>query len=87
MYLLTDDDDIQRFRTYNLPLDTATQATLEWMATMWNDPVFQMLTQRYYQQLKDPETRIEHYDDIFRDNGDVQYSQFPEDWKFIVPGN
>jgi hypothetical protein len=56
------------------------------MAKMWNDPVFQALSERYYQQAKDPETRIEHYDDIFRDRDDVQYGQFPEDWKFSVPG-
>jgi len=79
-------DNFQRFRTYNLPLDTASQDALAWMAKMWNDPVFLALSERYYQQAKDPETRIEHYDDIFRDRDDVQYGQFPEDWKFSVPG-
>ncbi|KAJ5618902.1 glutathione S transferase [Penicillium lagena] len=75
-----------RFRTYNLPLDTASQDALAWMAKMWNDPVFRALGERYYQQAKDPESRVEHYDDIFRNRGDVQYSQFPEDWRFSVPG-
>jgi hypothetical protein len=56
------------------------------MAKMWNDPVFKGLTHRYYEQAKDPETRIEHYDDIFRGRDDIHYDQFPEDWTFSVPG-
>ncbi|KAJ5833838.1 glutathione S transferase [Penicillium riverlandense] len=75
-----------RFRTYNIPLETASQDALAWMAKMWNDPVFQALGERYYQQAKDPETRVAHYDDIFRNRSDVQYSQFPEDWRFSVSG-
>lgn len=59
---------------------------MAWMAKMWNDPVFKRLTHRYYEQAKDPETRIEHYDDIFRGRDDIQYGQFPEDWTFSVPG-
>ncbi|KAH8704152.1 putative glutathione S transferase [Talaromyces proteolyticus] len=73
-----------RFRTYNLPLETASDDALAWMGTMWNDPVFRGLGQRYFQQAQDPETRIEHYDDIFRGRDDVQYGHFPEDWKFEV---
>lgn len=75
-----------RFRTYNLPLDTASSDALAWMAKMWNDPVFKGLAHGYYKQANDPETRIEHYDDIFRDRDDVEYCQFPEDWTFSVPG-
>ncbi|KAJ5152218.1 glutathione S transferase [Penicillium capsulatum] len=74
-----------RFRSYNLPLGTASPDALAWMAQMWNDPVFQTLARRYYAQAQDPETRIEHYDDIFRERDDVQYGVFPEDWRF-VPG-
>lgn len=78
---------LQRFRTYNLPLETASPDALEWMANMWRDPVFHALGKKYYQQAQDPETRTEQYDDIFRDRNDVQYGQFPEDWEFSIPGN
>ncbi|KAJ5758477.1 glutathione S transferase [Penicillium odoratum] len=71
-----------RFRTYGLPLTSATQDALAWMATMWNDPAFRSLTAKYYLQAKDPETRIEHYDDIYRGSEDIHYDQFPEDWTF-----
>lgn len=53
---------------------------------MWKDPAFQTLARRYYQQAQDPETRIEHFDDVFRERDDVEYGVFPEDWCF-VPGN
>ncbi|PCH06026.1 Hypothetical protein PENO1_019640 [Penicillium occitanis (nom. inval.)] len=76
---------LTRFRTYNLPLDGASADVLHWMAKIWNDPVFKGLAHRYHEQAKDPETRIEHYDDIFRGQDDIQYSQFPEDWKFPYP--
>ncbi|KAB8069301.1 hypothetical protein BDV29DRAFT_161565 [Aspergillus leporis] len=75
-----------RFRSYNLPLGTASLEALAWMNTMWNDPVMQRLAHNYYRQAELPETRIEHYENIFRDRDDVQYGQFPEDWKFSVPG-
>ncbi|KAJ5557081.1 glutathione S transferase [Penicillium frequentans] len=71
-----------RFRTYGLPLDTASPDALAWMATMWNDPVFKALGAKYYQQAEDPETLIAHYDDIYRGRDDVQYSMFPQDWEF-----
>jgi hypothetical protein len=75
----------QRFRTYNLPLEGASADVLHWMAKIWNDPVFKGLAHRYHEQAKDPETRIEHYDDVFRGQDDIQYGQFPEDWKFSYP--
>lgn len=77
---------LQRFRSYGLPLETATPDALAWMATMWNDPVFRDLGKAYHQQAQDPETCIDKYDDIFRDRHDVQYDQFPEAWEFSVPG-
>jgi hypothetical protein len=52
---------------------------------MWNDPVFRSLGEKYYRQAKDPESRIEHYDDIYRGKGDIDYDQFPENWSFSVP--
>lgn len=74
----------QRFRTYSLPLDTASPAALAWMETMWNNPTMQRLAHNYYRQAEIPETRIAHYDDIFHDRDDVQYSTFPEGWTFSV---
>lgn len=53
---------------------------------MWNDPVFRALGDRYHAQAADPETCIAHYDDIFHDRDDVQYSLFPRDWTFSVTG-
>ncbi|KAJ5921432.1 glutathione S transferase [Penicillium verhagenii] len=71
-----------RFRTYGLPLTSASEDALAWMGTMWNDPAFQSLSTKYYVQLKDPETRIEQYDDVYQGQADIQYGHFPEDWKF-----
>lgn len=75
-----------RFRSYSLPLNTASTDALAWMSTMWNDPVFKGLARRYFEQAKDPETRIAHYDDIFHGQEDIQYSQFPEEWILGVAG-
>ncbi|KAE8312472.1 hypothetical protein BDV41DRAFT_588955 [Aspergillus transmontanensis] len=73
-----------RFRTYNLPLDTASPEALAWMETMWNNPTMQRLAHHYYRQAERPETRIAHYDDIFHDREDIQYGTFSEDWTFSV---
>ncbi|THC97526.1 hypothetical protein EYZ11_003006 [Aspergillus tanneri] len=75
-----------RFRTYNLPLDTATPEALAWMETMWNDPIMKRLAHNYYRQAELPESRLPHYDDIFHGMDDIQYGTFPESWKFSVPG-
>jgi hypothetical protein len=56
------------------------------MEKMWCDPVFRALGDRYYGQAKDPESQIEHYDDIFRGREDIQYSLFPQEWTFSVTG-
>ncbi|OJJ45191.1 hypothetical protein ASPZODRAFT_99037 [Penicilliopsis zonata CBS 506.65] len=71
-----------RFRSYGFPMETASADVLAWMAKMWSDSAFQRLAQGYYEQAKDPESRIAHYDDIFQGRGDIQYGQFPEDWTF-----
>jgi hypothetical protein len=73
---------LQRFRTYGLSLEGAGPDALDWMAKMWSDPVFKTLGNRYFRQAEDPETCIAHYDDIFQDRPDVQYSLFPQDWVF-----
>ncbi|KAF7590970.1 hypothetical protein BBP40_002164 [Aspergillus hancockii] len=74
-----------RFRSYNLPLDTASPEALAWMETMWNDPAIVRLGHNYYRQAELPQSRIEHYENIFRDRDDIQYGRFPEDWKFTIP--
>ncbi|CRG87677.1 hypothetical protein PISL3812_04697 [Talaromyces islandicus] len=76
-----------RFRTYNLPLDSATPDVLKWMATMWNDPSIKKIVGDYYRQAERPETRIERYEDIFSDRDDIQSGTIPEDWKFSEPGS
>ncbi|GES66219.1 pyridoxine [Aspergillus terreus] len=65
-----------RFRTYDLPLDTAGDDALAWMATMWNDPAMRRLSSSYYRQAERPESRIAHYDDIFRGHEDIQLTTF-----------
>ncbi|KKK17249.1 putative glutathione S transferase [Aspergillus rambellii] len=72
-----------RFRTYNLPLDTATPEALKWMETMWNNPSMRKIIHRYYQQVERPETRIEKYEDMFRGQDDISYTTIPEDWTFL----
>ncbi|KAL2785399.1 hypothetical protein BJX66DRAFT_315006 [Aspergillus keveii] len=71
-----------RIRTYDLPLNGASMDALMWIETMWNDPSIRKLIHNYYTQAKDPKTRIEHYDDIFRGRDDIQFGTFPEDWTF-----
>ncbi|KAJ5082895.1 glutathione S transferase [Penicillium argentinense] len=75
-----------RFRTYNLPLDTASKDALTWMAKMWNDPVFRGLGDKYFEQANDPDTAMPHYDNIFPEQDDIQRDQFPQDWTFSVSG-
>lgn len=80
-------DGRQRFRTYNLPLETATPDALKWMETMWNDPAIKKIVGSYYRQAARPETRVERYEDIFGDRKDIHASVIPEDWKFTIPEN
>ncbi|XXG95710.1 hypothetical protein Hte_001980 [Hypoxylon texense] len=68
-----------RFRSYQLPLTGITEDGLKWMAKMWNDPAIKAEVDGYFAQAQDPLSRIEHYENIFRDNPDVQYSQFSRD--------
>ncbi|KAH6716969.1 glutamine amidotransferase subunit pdxT [Leptodontidium sp. 2 PMI_412] len=71
-----------RFRTYNLPLTTASPGALAWMKTMWSDPTLLKLSKDYFSQAENPKTAIAHYDDIFKGNPGIQYGRFEEDWKF-----
>ncbi|KAJ5823256.1 hypothetical protein N7447_005596 [Penicillium robsamsonii] len=75
-----------RFRSYGVPLDGAGPDVLAWIAKMWSDPVFKALADGYYAQAEDPQSRVAHYDDIFRDRDDVQYGLFPKDWTFSISG-
>ncbi|KAI1406777.1 hypothetical protein F5Y13DRAFT_176394 [Hypoxylon sp. FL1857] len=73
-----------RFRSYELPLTGISEDGLKWMARMWNDPVMKNQAQEYFRQAQNPLTIVEKYENIFKDNPDVQYSQFTEDWTFDI---
>ncbi|KAI0836358.1 hypothetical protein F5Y06DRAFT_273992 [Hypoxylon sp. FL0890] len=73
-----------RFRSYELPLTGISEDGLRWMAKMWNDPVMKQQARRYFEQAKDPLTVVEPYENIFKDNSDVQYCQFTENWTFDI---
>ncbi|KAM5449245.1 hypothetical protein MaudCBS49596_005071 [Microsporum audouinii] len=73
-----------RFRTYNLPLTSATPEALQWMKHMWSHPKIKEIVHGFYLQKERPETTIPRYDDIFEGNPDVHFGWFPEDWEFSV---
>jgi hypothetical protein len=52
------------------------------METMWNDPVMQAQAEDYFLQAEDPETVIEHYEDIFKGREDIQCGRFEKGWTF-----
>ena len=74
----------QRFRTYNLPLATASPEALAWMKKMWSDTVFKALAKDYFRQAEDLETTVEKYDDKFKGNPEIQYGRFKEGWEFTA---
>ena len=51
---------------------------------MWNDPLLKTLAKDYFRQAEDPETTVAKYDDIFKDNPEIQYGKFGEDWEFTA---
>ncbi|KKY27704.1 putative glutamine amidotransferase subunit pdxt [Phaeomoniella chlamydospora] len=55
-----------RFRTYNLPLDSASPEALAWIDKMWNEPVMKRQVQYYFRQAEDPETGVDMYEDVFK---------------------
>ncbi|KAI1473077.1 uncharacterized protein F4812DRAFT_38210 [Daldinia caldariorum] len=71
-----------RFRSYQLPLTGISEDGLKWMAKMWNDPVMKSQAREYFRQAENPLSRIEKYEDIFKGNSGVEYSQFTKDWEF-----
>ena len=73
---------LQRFRTYNLPLDTAPPEAIAWMKKMWNDPKVKEEGHLYYDEAKRPETVFPPFEDLYKGNPDVQYGQFTPDWEF-----
>lgn len=36
----------------------------------------------YFRQAEDPETVIEHYDDVYKGRSDIHYGKFERDWVF-----
>ncbi|OBT70789.1 hypothetical protein VF21_10091 [Pseudogymnoascus sp. 05NY08] len=73
-----------RFRTYNLPLTTASPEALLWVKKMWSDPTLKLLSKDYFKQAEDPETAMAQFDDIFKGNPEIQYGKFEEDWEFTA---
>ncbi|KAI8957430.1 hypothetical protein F5Y11DRAFT_339672 [Daldinia sp. FL1419] len=71
-----------RFRSYQLPLTGISEDGLKWMAKMWNDPIMKLQAQEYFRQAKSPLSRIEKYENIFKNSSDIEYGQFTEDWTF-----
>jgi hypothetical protein len=70
----------QRFRSYNLLPTTATPEVIGWISKMWNDPQLWEVGKGYFRQADDPKTKVEHYDEIFKDVAGVSYGRFEEDW-------
>lgn len=52
------------------------------METMWKNPKLKAMGKDYFAQAQDPATNVDHYDDIFHGNPDVQYGFFSEAWEF-----
>ncbi|KFY47725.1 hypothetical protein V496_10480 [Pseudogymnoascus sp. VKM F-4515 (FW-2607)] len=73
-----------RFRTYSLPLTTASPEALLWAKKMWSDPTLKLLGKDYFKQAEDPETAIIRYDDVFKGNPEILFGRFEEDWEFTV---
>lgn len=73
---------MQRFRTYALPLSGASPEAVEWVAKMWVDEKLQEVGRGYYEQLKNPETRMEQYDDVFKGIPGITYGNFDASWSF-----
>lgn len=57
------------------------------METVWKDPKLKAIGQDYFAQAEDPATKVDHYDDIFSGNPDVEYGFFPEAWEFERPSD
>ncbi|KLJ09005.1 hypothetical protein EMPG_15567 [Blastomyces silverae] len=75
-----------RFRSYNLPLTSATPEAVNWMKTMWSDPTLKLMISDYFRQAENPESIIPKYEDIFRtEHPDIEYGGFTEDWEFVEP--
>ena len=72
----------KRFRTYNLPLDTASPEALAWMKAMWEDSRLKKEGESYWKQVEDPESFIGKYENIFKEIPEVVYGRVSKDWQF-----
>lgn len=75
-------DNIQRFRTYNLPLDSATPEALAWMKTMWEAENLKKFAEDCFKQSEDAATDIPKYENLFKDNPEIKFGRVKGDWKF-----
>jgi len=74
----------QRFRSFNLPLSTASPEAVDWMGKVWSDPQIKKIGKEYFHQATamDSQTKVEHYDDVLKDVEGVTYGRFEEGWVF-----
>ena len=49
---------------------------------MWSEPTLKALGNDYFKQVKNADTLLPQYDDIFKGNEDVKYGHFDEGWVF-----
>jgi len=49
---------------------------------MWSDPTLKKMVRDYFRQFERPETRIEKYDNKFKENTQIVFGSFDEDWEF-----
>ncbi|KAF2494085.1 putative glutathione S transferase [Lophium mytilinum] len=71
-----------RFRSFNLPLTTATPEAIEWTRKMWSDPQLKKVGKDYFQQAENPRSKIDRYDDLFKGVEGITYGKFDEEWTF-----
>ncbi|KAI1091122.1 putative glutathione S transferase [Rostrohypoxylon terebratum] len=71
-----------RFRSYQLPLTGISEDGLKWVVKVWNDPIIKKHSHDFFKQAQNPLTIVEKYENIFRENPEIEYSQFSEDWTF-----
>lgn len=74
---------MQRFRSYELPLDGISPDGLEWLKTMWNDPTVKAEILDYFKQAEEGKY-VGNYEDIFKGNPEIQFGQFDANWKFAA---
>ena len=55
------------------------------MKKMWSEPVLKAFAKDCLRQAENPGTPIANYENIFKENPEISYGQFEEDWEFSPP--